>query len=185
VKTHRRSPAGFEVDLGLVRIRSWRSRDAESLARHASNRKVWINMRDRFPHPYSRADAEAFLESVIGSDPETHFAIEHAGEAAGGVGYVLGTDVHRRSAELGFWLAEGLWGKGIMTAVVKAMVPRIFALHDLVRIHAYVFDWNPASMHVLEKCGFTSEGRLRLSVTKDGRTIDQVLYATFRDSSPG
>ena len=142
-------------------------------------------MRDRFPHPYSRADAEAFLESVIGSDPETHFAIEHAGEAAGGVGYVLGTDVHRRSAELGFWLAEGLWGKGIMTAVVKAMVPRIFALHDLVRIHAYVFDWNPASMHVLEKCGFTSEGRLRLSVTKDGRTIDQVLYATFRDSSPG
>lgn len=180
VKIHRRA-LSFEEDLGLARIRSWRSADAEALARHANNRSVWINMRDRFPHPYTKADARAFLQSVVGADPETHFAIDCGGEAAGGIGYFLGTDVHRRSAEIGFWLAEDFWGRGIMTAAVKALAARAFSRHDLARIHAFVFEWNPASMRVLEKCGFSREGLLRLSVTKDGRTIDQALYSLLRD----
>lgn len=167
----------MEILLEGCRIRSWKRSDETALVRQANNRHIWINLRDRFPHPYRRADARAWLAHVAGHRPETNFAIDVGGEAAGGIGFHLQEDVHRRSAEIGYWLGEPFWGKGIATQAVRALTAHAFRAHDLTRIFAFVFEWNPASARVLEKAGFVKEGRLRASVTKDGRTIDQFLYA--------
>jgi ribosomal-protein-alanine N-acetyltransferase len=168
-----------------VILREWRRGDEDSLARHANSREVWRNLRDSFPHPYSRKDARRFIHDARGGSPPTHFAIIVDGEAAGGVGLRLGEDVYRRSAEIGFWLGKTFWGRGIMTEVVRAVTRYAFARFDLCRIYAYVFDWNPASARVLEKAGYRREARLEQSVTKEGRTIDQLLYAMIRTRSSG
>jgi [ribosomal protein S5]-alanine N-acetyltransferase len=170
-----------ELDLGPCTLRSWRSGDEDSLVRHADDRDVWINLRDRFPHPYTRDDARAWLRLVADSTPETNFAVAVAGEAVGGIGITLQDDVSRRSAEIGYWLGRSYWGRGIATAAVRALTDWAFAHFDLCRLYAGVFEWNPASARVLEKAGYVLEGRLRRSVTKDGRTIDQLLHALVRD----
>lgn len=171
----------MELDLGSCTLRSWRSGDEDSLVRHADDRDVWINLRDRFPHPYTRDDARAWLRLVADSTPETNFAVAVAGEAVGGIGITLQDDVSRRSAEIGYWLGRSYWGRGIATAAVRALTDWAFAHFDLCRLYAGVFEWNPASARVLEKAGYVLEGRLRRSVTKDGRTIDQLLHALVRD----
>ena len=170
----------MELDLGVCTVRSWRAGDAASLARHANNRKIWRNLRDRFPHPYTPADAEAFLRSVIGTTPETNFAITVDGVAVGGIGLTLAEDIHRRTAELGYWLGEEYWGRGIASAAVRAITDYAFTHHDLVRIWAGVFEWNPASMRVLEKAGYTREATLRKSAFKDGEIVDEVIFAVVR-----
>jgi RimJ/RimL family protein N-acetyltransferase len=170
-----------ELDLCSCTLRSWRSGDEDSLVRHADDRDVWINLRDRFPHPYTRDDARAWLRLVAESTPETNFVVAVADEAVGGIGLTLQDDVSRRSAEIGYWLGRAYWGRGIATAAVRALTDWAFAHFDLCRLYAGVFEWNPASARVLEKAGYVLEGRLRRSVTKDGRTIDQLLYALVRD----
>lgn len=171
----------MEIPLDGCRLRSWKRADEASLVLHANNRNVWINLRDRFPHPYGRSDARAWLAHAAVQKPETNFAIDVGGEAVGGIGFHVQEDVHRRSAEIGYWLGEPFWGRGFATQAVRALTAYAFRAHDLVRIYACVFEWNPASGRVLEKAGFVREGRLRRSVTKDGRTIDQFLYAILRD----
>jgi RimJ/RimL family protein N-acetyltransferase len=162
-------------------VRSWEWRDRESLVRHANNRKVWINLRDRFPHPYTQADARNWLDMVVGITPETNFAIVLDDEAVGGVGFTVQNDVGYRSAEIGYWLGEEFWGRGIATEALKAVTEYAFANYDLCRLYAHVFDWNPASARVLEKACYQFEGRLKKSVTKNGQTIDQLMYAMVRD----
>lgn len=171
----------MELVLTRCTIRSWGPGDAAALVRHANNRGVWRNLRDRFPRPYTARDAEDWIGRASGAVPETHFAIAVGEEAVGGIGLTLQTDVFRRSAEIGFWLAEPFWGRGIMTEAVRAMTDFAFATFDVCRVFAGVFEWNPASMRVLEKAGYACEGRLRKSVTKDGETIDQLLYAIVRE----
>ena len=107
------APAEWSSTSPACRIRSWRAGDEPSLARHADNRKIWLNVRDRFPHPYTLADAESWLAKVTAAEPETQFAIEVDGEAAGGVGLFLQEDVSRFSAEIGYWLGEAYWGRGL------------------------------------------------------------------------
>jgi RimJ/RimL family protein N-acetyltransferase len=148
--------------------------------KHANNWNVWINLRDRFPHPYRANDARNWLESVIDFKPETNFAISVAGEAVGGIGFSIQPDVGLRSAEIGYWLGEEFWRRGIATEALTAVTEHAFANFDLCRLFAYVFEWNHASVRVLEKAGFTQEGRLKKSVTKNGKTIDQFLYAIVR-----
>jgi [ribosomal protein S5]-alanine N-acetyltransferase len=99
----------------------------------------------------------------------------------GGIGLILGADVERRSAEIGYWLAEPYWGRGIGSAAVEAVTEWAFARFDLVRLHAGVYEWNPASVRVLRKAGNTLEARRRKSVTKDGETIDRLLYVRLRE----
>ena len=171
----------MRIDIGEWQVRSLRVADAESLARYANNRDVWRNLRDRFPHPYALSDAREWIERATAQSPETNFAIASATEAIGTIGLTFGDDVHRRSAEVGYWLGEPFWGRGIATAALRALADYAFAEHDLVRLHGAVFEWNPASGRVLEKAGFTLEGRLRMSATKDGQTIDQLLYARIRE----
>ena len=169
------------IEFGEWMIRSFRSDDAEAIAKYANNRKVWRNLRDRFPHPYSLRHAEVWIDLAAAQTPETNFAIASATEAIGGIGLELGRDVHRRSANVGYWLGEPYWGRGIATGALRAFTEFAFAEFDLVRIDANVYEWNPASARVLEKAGYEYEGRLRRSITKDGQTIDQWLYAMVRD----
>ncbi|HEU4403612.1 MAG TPA: GNAT family protein [Candidatus Polarisedimenticolia bacterium] len=170
----------MDLTLETCRIRSWRLADAPSLARHANGRGVWLNVRDRFPHPYTLADADRWIRRAVETTPETQFAIV-VGEAVGGIGLEPKTDVERRSAEIGYWLGEPFWGRGIATEAVRAMTDFAFTHFDLCRLEALVFEWNPASARVLEKAGYQLEGRLRKSVLKDGRMIDSLLYAIIRE----
>jgi RimJ/RimL family protein N-acetyltransferase len=142
---------------------------------------VWANLRDRFPSPYTLDDAEAWLRHCARTVPVTDFAIEVDGEAAGGIGVVLRTDVERVDTELGYWLGEQYWGRGVMSRAVTAFVPWVLERFHVARVHANVFDFNTASARVLEKAGFTLEGRLRQSAFKDGRLIDQLVYARIRE----
>ncbi len=172
----------MELRLKRCVLRPWRDGDEDPLVRHANNRKVWINLRDRFPHPYTLADARAWIALTRHLPADTQFAIEVDGEAAGGIGLDLGQDVHRRSAEIGYWLGEAFWGRGLATEALCALTEFGFVRFDLCRIFACVFEWNPASARVLEKAGYRLEGRLRRSVIKAGRTIDQLIYAVVRES---
>ncbi len=171
----------MDLRLEHCRMRDWRETDAAALATHADDRNVWINLRDLFPHPYTAEDARTWLAVAMARKPPTSFALEVEGQAVGGIGMKLGQDVHRHSAEIGFWLGEPYWGRGIMSEAVPAFSDHAFERFDLVRLFAAVFEWNPASMRVLEKAGFRREGCLRKSVYKDGRMIDTVLYARVHD----
>lgn len=173
----------MKLELKNCTLRSWEWRDRDSIVRHANNRKVALNLRDRFPHPYTQRDARNWLDAVIGLEPETNFAIDVAGEAVGGIGYTIQYDVARRSAEVGYWLGEDFWGRGIATEALIAVTDHAFANHDLCRVFAHVFDWNQASARVLQKAGYAFEGRMRKSVTKEGQTIDQLMYAMIREEN--
>lgn len=173
----------MEVRLSSCTVRPWRRGDVESLARHADDRGVWINLRDLFPHPYTESDARDWIARSRKVDPPRHFAIAVEGEAVGGIGFDPMTDVHRRTAEIGYWLGRDCWGRGIATEAVGAVAAYAFDTFDLVRLEAMVYEWNPASARVLEKTGFHLEARLARRVTKDGRTIDALLYALVRDES--
>jgi len=175
----------MELQFPGGRIRSWRAGDEPALAKHADNRKIWLNVRDRFPHPYTLADAEAWLAKVIPAEPESQFAIEVDGEAIGGIGLFLQQDVERFSAEIGYWLGEAHWGRGLATAAVREFTEFAFARFDLCRIYANVFAWNPGSARVLEKAGYVFEGRMRRAAVKDGQVVDNLLYATVRDFQRG
>jgi RimJ/RimL family protein N-acetyltransferase len=173
----------MELQLNSCTIRSWRLSDAPSLLRHAHNRKIWRNLREGFPHPYTAGDASLWLKAATSQSTEIAFAIAVEGQAVGGIGVEPQKDVYHRSAEIGFWLGEQYWGRGIATEAVRAFTEYVFDTFDVCRIFARVFEWNPASGRVLEKCGYTLEGRLRKSVTKDGRTIDEMIYGIVSRSA--
>lgn len=161
-------------------MRPFALEDAAAIARYANNRAVWITLRDRFPHPYTLDDAVAFLGVATTQQPTGDFAIATADEAIGGIGLQRQSDVHRLSAEIGYWLGEPYWGRGIATRAVRAMTEWAFATTSLERLFACVFATNPASARVLTNAGYQFEGRLRRAVVKDGRILDQLVYATLR-----
>jgi RimJ/RimL family protein N-acetyltransferase len=167
------------VRLALSRseLRSWQSGDVESLVAHANNRRIWINLRDRFPHPYTTADGRAFVRASLKMQPETNFAIAVGGAAVGGAGFLLQADVDRVSAEIGYWLGEPFWGRGIATEVLVALTRYAIETHGLTRVFALPFATNTASCRVLEKAGYVLEARLRRSAIKDGTIVDQLQYA--------
>jgi [ribosomal protein S5]-alanine N-acetyltransferase len=141
------------------RLRPLQSSDAPILAKYANNPKVAANLTDAFPHPYSQDHAEAFIEKVSEGKPVTVLAIEINGEVAGAIGLHPQTDIQRMNAELGYWLAEPYWGKGIMTEAVRQMVAYGFANLEINRIFARPFGTNLASQRLLEKAGFVLEAR--------------------------
>ena len=171
----------MRIDIGEWQVRSFYLEDAEALAKYANNRNVWLNLRDAFPHPYRTEHAVAWLRYLEWQAPEIHFAIASADEVIGYIGLGLQTDVFRRSAEIGYWLGEPFWGRGIATAALQALTEYAFFKFNLLRLFAYVNVTNPASVRVLEKAGYVREGRLRKNVSKDGQVIDQFLYAMVRD----
>lgn len=161
-------------------LRPWREDDAPLLARHADNPRVSACMRDLFPSPYMHEDARRFITMATAPSRNILLAIEVRGEAAGGIGVHPLDDVHRGTAEIGYWLAEPFWGQGIMTDAVRALVPAVFERTGAARIQAGIFSNNPASMRVLEKCGFAREAVHRNAITKNGVLMDEVMYVRFR-----
>src|SRR5262245_39063213 len=172
----------MRLECGPCVVRSWRRGDEDDLVRHANNRKVWLQLRDRFPHPYTRADADAWLVHALAERPESNFAIALDDAVVGGIGFERGGDVERLSAEVGYWLGEEVWGRGLATAALRAVTRHAFEAHGLQRLFAAVFAGNLASARVLEKVGFVREGVLRRSAVKDGVVLDRFLYAMVREA---
>ncbi len=168
------------LDLGDLQVRSWRRSDLDALVRHANNPKIAANLRDQFPHPYTRRDGIDYLNFVRDQMPERAFAVHYAGEAIGGLGFQIGLDIGRVSAEMGYWIGESFWGRGIASRAAEAASEWAFSAYKLTRIFALVFSHNLASARVLEKAGFQREGLLRRSAIKNGTVLDQVLYAKVR-----
>jgi len=168
------------LDCGLCVVRNWKRDDKNSLVRSANNRNIWRNLTHKFPHPYSEADADHWLSQVAALPGPTHWAIEVDGAAVGGIGVELGEGIFVGTGHFGYWLDERYWNRGIATAAARACADHAFATFELNRLDALVFEWNPSSMRVLEKCGFVREGVLRRSLFKDGQLIDAVLYARVR-----
>jgi RimJ/RimL family protein N-acetyltransferase len=167
----------MEIKLEKCELRSFREGDAETLALHANNRNIWINLRDAFPHPYTEEHASEFIRTSLEALPESHFAIVVDGKPVGAIGFRLHKDVERVSAEVGYWLSESLWGRGIATEALIAMTKFAVEKYGLTRIYAMPYEWNPASMRVLEKAGYKLEVRMNRSAVKDGKIVDQYLYA--------
>jgi RimJ/RimL family protein N-acetyltransferase len=171
-----------QIDCKVCLLRRWRMEDRASLIRNANNRRVWRNLRDIFPHPYTESDADAWLAHATDQQQAPWvFAIEVDGEAGGGIGLKRGSDIESQSAEIGYWLGERYWGRGIATAAARGITERAFEETDLCRLYAWVFAWNPASMRVLEKAGYHREGTLVRSAIKDGVLTDRVMYAATWD----
>jgi [ribosomal protein S5]-alanine N-acetyltransferase len=171
----------LHLEPGPCVLRPWREDDAASLVRHANSRAVWQNLRDEFPHPYTAVHAAQFLSRTARADPPAHFAMVVDGEAVGGIGYDVREDAQRNGAELGYWLHESHWGRGIATAAVRAVTELVFSVHANVhRIYALSFVWNAASARVLEKAGYTLERTIHQGAVKEGRASDQLLYAVVR-----
>lgn len=158
-------------------LRPWRAADQDSLVRHADNRRVWRNMTHTFPHPYTADDAQLWLRIAANPGASIQLAIDVGGEAVGGIGAIAGEGIYRATAQFGYWLGEAWWGRGIATAAARALASRIASERLFARLEAQVFEWNPASMRVLEKSGFQRDAVLRSAATKDGLLLDTVLYS--------
>ncbi|WP_433852254.1 GNAT family N-acetyltransferase [Stenotrophomonas nitritireducens] len=165
---------------GAVRLRRWRPGDLESLLRYADDADVSRGLSTRFPHPYTRADGEAFLAGRVLDLSGPVYALEIDGEACGGIGVQPGSGERRHGATLGYWLGRRHWGQGIMTAVVAGFAPWVMDELGLYRLAAQVMAGNPASARVLLKTGFTEEGLERQAVLKDGLLHDLRCFARLR-----
>ena len=154
--------------------------DVDALVRYADNRRVWLTLGDRFPNPYTRADAQAWIAQCAEQEKPTHLAIEVGDGPVGGVGFDVLGDVRRLTAEVGYWLGEPFWGRGLATIAARALTDYAFENFALERLQATVFAWNPASARVMEKAGYTFEGRMRRQIVKDGRIGDGLVYSRLR-----
>lgn len=169
-----------ELRSALCTVRTYHPDDVASLAKHGNNRRIWENLRDRFPHPYTEAHAREYIALVSQNTDATSFVIDVDGEAVGGISLHIGSDIERIGAELGYWLGEELWGRGIMTAAIGLVTNYAFSKRGLIRVFAIPFTTNTASCRALEKVGYEREGMMRKSAIKDGRIRDQFLYAKVR-----
>lgn len=165
-------------------IRKWSIDDAKELAEAISNPKVQDNLRDGLPYPYTEQDGEAYIREMLSADADDvfAFAITYHDRVIGSIGVFRQSNIHRRTAEMGYYIAEGYWGKGVMTDAVKQACLYVFSNSDIIRIYAEPFSYNIASCRVLEKAGFSYEGTLRQNAVKNGRIIDMKMYALVRET---
>lgn len=133
------------------------------------------------PHPYTLEDARAWIGQTQAQSPRVSFVIDVNGEAAGAIGLVVGSDIERYSAEVGYWLGTAYWGRGIATSALRRVCRYAFEELALQRVFATPMLWNPASCKALEKAGFEREGVMRRACIKDGKILDMALYAKIRD----
>lgn len=164
-------------------IRTWRESDAADLAAALNNEHILNNLRDGLPYPYTEADALDYIRSMRSSDPDETFAFAIALEdrAIGSIGVFRQQNIHRQTAEIGYYIAEPYWGKGYMTQAVRLACEYVFTRSDILRIYAEPFAHNSGSCRVLEKAGFRLEGTLRQNAVKNGQVIDMKLYSLLRE----
>jgi ribosomal-protein-alanine N-acetyltransferase len=159
-------------------LRQWQSGDEKSLVENANNYKIWKNLKDVFPYPYTISDANEWIKIAV--DSSETYAIAVDGKAVGGIGILLKDDIYRKNAEIGYWLGENYWGKGIISAAIAEIVDYTFRNYAVYRIYAGVFEYNLASMRVLEKAGFHQEAVLKKSLVKEGKLFDEHIFVKFR-----
>lgn len=157
-------------------LRPWKKEDAQQLASIANNRNVWLNLRNRFPHPYTVMDAMQWIQMQSNEKPVQNFCIEYQGKVAGSIGVLPKDDVYRKTIEIGYFIGEPFWKKGIATKAVASMLDYIVKEFDIVRIFAEVFEHNKASMSVLRKNGFHLEGIRKKAVIKDGVMMNDYVW---------
>jgi len=164
-----------------LKLRKWNEADLENLVRYANNQNVAKWLTNGFPHPYTQENGKAFITMAANDNPTKIFAIDVNGEAVGSIGFFPQTDIHEKSAEVGYWLAEEYWGQGIMTNAIQEIVDYGFQTFDIVRIFARPFSTNLNSQRVLEKAGFTLEARLKKALFKDGEFMDELIFVIIKD----
>ncbi|MFN8257115.1 MAG: GNAT family protein [Bacteroidales bacterium] len=160
-----------------IQLRPFKESDDKKVALLCNNRNLSDNLRDQIPFPYTEQDARVFISFCLGQNPQVTFAIEYQQELAGCIGLVLQNDIYRLSAEIGYWIGEPYWGKGIATEAVQLVSEYAFQELNLVRLYAGVFDFNKASQKVLEKAGFELEGILKKAIIKNNKILDECRYA--------
>jgi RimJ/RimL family protein N-acetyltransferase len=168
------------IELGDITLRNWQEKDIKSLSQNANNKKIWDNLRDEFPFPYTVLAAKQWISLANADNPLTNFAIIYKGSAIGGVGINIQADVYRKNAEIGYWLGEKYWNKGISTKALKAMIQYTFRNFEVIRIFAHVFESNIASIRVLHKCGFSEEACLKKSIIKNNKIQDCYIYSILK-----
>ena len=171
------------IDAGPVTLRRWRPADQQDLIGEADSRAVWRNLSHNFPHPYTAADAFSWIERCMEQDPPQDLVIAAGDRLIGVCGVGRGEGVGHYMAEVGYWLGERHWGKGIMTAAFRAFVGYVWETFDVQRLQATVFAWNPASGRILEKSGFSLEGVHRNAIYKDGEFVDLLMYSQLRSEA--
>jgi RimJ/RimL family protein N-acetyltransferase len=159
-----------------VILREWKKSDAEGLAKIANNKKIWDNVRDRLPYPYTKKDAKEWLALVKSQKTVTTFCVEVDGEMVGSIGFTLREDVYRKNAEIGYFVGQEFWGKGIATEAIRQIVEYIQKNFDVIRIYAEVFEYNKASMRALEKNGFYLESIRKKGAIKNDMIIDDYVW---------
>ncbi len=172
----------MEISFEGIILRPWSINDAEQLAIIANNKKVADNLRDGFPNPYSLKDAIDWLNVVL---PENHpprsFAVTINKQLAGSIGIVAKCDIYRKNVEIGYFLAEEYWGRGIATRSIKAATSYAFKEFDIVRVFAEPFSDNQGSCKALENAGFILEASLRRNVIKNGIIKDSCIYSVLKE----
>ena len=168
-----------------VQLRTWKTEDAHDLTAAINNKKVLDNLRDGIPYPYTEKDAEQFLNATLSAETGTQyaFAITYDGKVIGSIGVFRKENVHRLTGELGYFIAEPYWGKGITTEAIRQMCDYIFENTDIIRIFATPFASNVASCRVLEKAGFQFEGTLRQNAINNGSVVDMKMYAIIKEDA--
>ncbi len=169
------------LELPKCKLRFLRKHDRKQLALLANNPLIAGNLRNTFPHPYTKKEADNFLKFVNENDRDLILAIEVDRNLAGIIGLNSQEDIHRYSLEAGYWLGVDFWNRGIMSCALSGLVEWVFLHTDIVRIYSNVFATNPASIRVLEKCGFMKEGEFKKSVFKNGRFTDELRYAKLNN----
>ncbi len=166
----------------ICRIRKWKLSDAVALAVAVSNKKILNNLRDGLPYPYTEQDGENYISEMLSAneDETFAFAITVDNKVIGSIGVFRQENIHRQTAELGYYISEEYWGKGIMTEAVKQICEYVFSKSDIIRIYAEPFAYNIASCRVLEKAGFQYEGTLRYNAVKNGKIIDMKMYSILK-----
>ena len=166
--------------VSTISIRNWALSDLENLLRYADNPRIAQNMTDAFPHPYTQEAGEKFIAMAMSKNTVSIFAICLNNEVIGAIGVHPQNDIHKKSAELGYWLAEPFWGKGYMKQAVMQIIDYSFQNFDIVRLYARPFSSNIASQKVLEQCGFTFEATLKKSIYKNGEYLDELIYSIVK-----
>ena len=164
------------------KIRRWELSDARDLAAALSNKKIQDNLRDGLPYPYTEQDGKEFISAMLSANENDTFAfaITVNGKAIGSIGAFRQANIHNKTAELGYYIAEDYWGKGIMTEAVKQLCDYVFSHTDIIRIYAEPFAYNIGSCRVLEKAGFQYEGTLRSNALKNGNVLDMKMYSKLK-----
>ena len=164
-------------------IRKWRIDDKSDLAMVLNNQKVLNNLRDGLPYPYTENDAEDFIRAMLLADKDTTFAfaISLDDKAIGSIGVFRQDNIHRKTAEMGYYIGEPYWGNGYMTNAIKLACEYVFEKTDIIRIYAEPFAHNIASCRALEKAGFQYEGTLKSNAVKCGNIVDMKMYALVKE----